>query len=113
MPQFTILETDQFLTDVEDSAVWILESNLEFSEEFAIRKLEESQREIEVIKTRLQDYPELGEVDEIEGVRKFPIYQGRHSLKWILQKADKTVILIALADSRYPKVLRNFQLDDF
>lgn len=113
MSQFTILETDQFLSDVEESAVWILESNMEFSEELAIRKVEEFQKGIEVLKERLQEYPKSGETDEVKNVRKSPIYQGRYSIKWILQETDRLVILIALIDSKYPKALRNFQLDDF
>jgi hypothetical protein len=112
MSQFTILETEKFLSDVEESAVWILESNLEFSEELAIRKVEEFQKEIEALKKRLQLYPESGESDAIENLRKFPIYQGRYSIKWIVQKTNQTVILIALTDLRYPKALRNFELDD-
>ncbi len=98
---------------MEDSAVWILESNLEFSEELAIRKVTEFQNEIEVIKARLQDYPKTGETDEVKNVRKFPIYQGRYSVKWILQETDKIVILIALTDSKYPKALRNSYFFNF
>jgi plasmid stabilization system protein ParE len=113
MPQCTILETDQFLSDVEDSAVWILESNLEFSEDFAVQKVDEFQEEIEAVKERLQSYPESGEWDVIKGVRKLPIYNGRYSLQWIVQIPDKSIILIALTDSKYPKVLRNIQLKDF
>jgi hypothetical protein len=111
MSQFKILETEKFLFDVEDSAVWILESNLEFSEAMAIRKVEEFQEEIDALKKRLQHYPESGESDAIESLRKFPIYQGRYSVKWIVQKADQTIILIALTDLKYPKALRNFELD--
>ncbi len=38
MSQFIIQDSDQFLTDVEEAAVWILVSNLEQSEDQAIRK---------------------------------------------------------------------------
>jgi hypothetical protein len=63
MSQFTILEAEKFLSDVEESAVLILESNLESSEELAIRKVEEFQDEIEALKKRPQLYPESGESD--------------------------------------------------
>jgi predicted Rossmann fold nucleotide-binding protein DprA/Smf involved in DNA uptake len=112
MSRFSIQESDQFLTDVEESAVWILESNLEHSEDLALRKVDEFQSEIEALKERLKDFPDSGEQDVIKGVRKFPIYHGRYSLKWVVQKTDKLITLIALSDSKYPKALRNIQLDD-
>ena len=112
MSRFTILETDQFLADVEESAVWILESNLEQSENLAIRKVDDFQNEIETLKERLKDFPESGESDIIKGVRKFPVYSGRYSVKWVVQKTDKLINLIALSDSKYPKALRNIQLED-
>jgi hypothetical protein len=112
MTRFTIQESDQFLTDVEESAVWILESNLEESEDLALRKVDEFQGEIESLKERLKDFPDSGESDTVKGVRKFPIYKGRYSVKWIVQKTDKIITLIALSDSKYPKILRNIHLED-
>jgi hypothetical protein len=112
MSRFTILETDQFLADVEEAALWILESNLEESEDLALRKVDEFQDEIESLKERLKDFPESGESDIVKGVRKFPIYKGRYSVKWIVQKTDKLITLIALSDSKYPKALRTIQLED-
>ena len=113
MPHYTIFETDKFLSDVEEAAVWILESNFDYSEDLAFRKLEELQIELETLKIRLQSYPETGEIDFIKGVRKFPVYDGRYSLKWIIQNTEKTVTLIALTDSRYPKNIRHIQVDEF
>jgi len=112
MPSFTIQETDQFLTDVEVAAVWILESNLEQSEEFALRKVDEFENGIEELKMRLKEFPESGEEDQIKGVRKFPIYSGRYSVKWVVQKPEKLVTLISLSDSKYPKRLRTIHLGD-
>ncbi len=112
MSQYIVLETDKFLSDVEEAAVWILESNLEFSEDFAFRKIDEFQEEIETLKERLKEFPESGEMDEIEGVRKSPVYNGRFSLKWIFQKLAKSITLIALTDSKYPKILKHFYLED-
>lgn len=97
---------------MEESAVWILESNLEHSEDLAIRKVNDFQTEIEALKDRLKDFPDSGEEDLIKGVRKFPIYNGRYSVKWVVQKSNKLITLIALSDSKYPKALRNIQLDD-
>ncbi len=112
MSQFIVLETDKFLSDVEEAAVWILESNLEFSEDFAIKKVEELQKEIEDLKERLKQFPESGEMDEIKGVRKFPVYNGRFSVKWIFQKPVESITLIALTDSKYPKTLKGLFLED-
>ena len=112
MSQFIIQESDQFIYNVEEAAVWILESNFESSEEFALQKLSEFQNDIELLKERLQQFPESGEGDEVKGVRKFPIYAGRYSVKWIVQKSERTVTLIALTDSKYPKQLKAIQLDD-
>lgn len=57
MSLFTIQESDQFLSDVEESAVWIFESNLEESEDLALRKVDEFQSEIESLKERLKGVP--------------------------------------------------------
>lgn len=112
MPNFAILESDQFLADVEEAAVWILESNLNEGVEFAVSKVEEFEQEIENLKIRLSQYPESGEEDDIRGVRKFPIYSGRYSVKWIVDKGAIQLTLIAVNDQRYPKKLRNIQFDD-
>jgi len=112
MSQFTILESDQFLAGVEESVVWILESNLEYSEELAFRKVDEFQREIKALQDRLKEFAESGETDSIKGIRKFPIYDNRFSVKWLVQKSEKLVTFIALSDSKYPKLLRNIELED-
>jgi hypothetical protein len=113
MSQYIIQESDQFISDVEESAVWILESNLEQSEDLALRKVDEFQKDIQILKERLIDFPDSGEQDSIKGVRKFPIYGGRYSVKWVVQKADKLITLVALSDSKYTKALRNIQLENF
>lgn len=111
MINYTVNESDRFLKDVEEIAVWILVSNMEQSESLAEKKLDEFSTEIKVLKARLQVFPESGESDNIEGVRKFPLYNGRYSAKWIVDFVEKTVSLITLVDSMYPKSLREIQLD--
>ncbi len=113
MPRFSIYESDQYLSDVEEAAVWILESNLNEGVEFAVSKVDKFEQELENLKSRLSQFPESGEADEIKGLRKFPIYSGRYSLKWVVDKNAIHLTLIALTDSRYPKKLRNIQIEDF
>lgn len=57
MPSFIFQETDHFLNDIEVAAVWILESNLEQSEEFALRKVDDFENGIEELKMRLKEFP--------------------------------------------------------
>ena len=73
----------------------------------------EFQSDIALLKERLQLFPESGEADKVTGVRKFPIYAGRYLVKWVVQKSGRTVSLIALIDSKYPKQLKTIQLEDF
>lgn len=70
--KFNIEESDQFLVEVEEAAVWILLTNIEQSQAFAESKLNEFEREINSLKIRLQSFPESGEGNEIKGLRKFP-----------------------------------------
>lgn len=53
MPNFVILESDQFLADVEEAVVWILESNLDEGVDFAISKVDDFEQELEDLKSRL------------------------------------------------------------
>ena len=110
--KYVIEESDQFLKDVEESAVWILLSNVEQSESFAENKVDEFNAELSSLKDRLQNFPESGESDDIQGIRRFPIYGGRYSAKWIVNHVRKTVTLISISDSKYPKSLRGFQFDE-
>jgi len=112
MSRYEIYETDRFLSDVEEAAVWILQSNVEQSEKLALEKLSEFEQNIQSLKNRLQQFPESGECDDISGLRKFPLYGGRYSAKWILSHAEKSITLIALADSKHPQQLRGFSFDD-
>lgn len=110
---FAVNETDQFIKDVEDAAVWLLLTNLQDrSESFTENVVNNLKSEIDALKVRLSMLPDSGQPAEIEGVLKFPLYKGRFSAKWIVDHANRTVTLITLADSKYPKELRNFQLND-
>lgn len=112
MTPFSIFESEQYLTDVEEAAVWILESNLDEGADFAVSKVEDFEQELENLKARLSQFPESGEEDEIRGVRKFPIYSGRYRARWIVDQRTTQITLISLGDTRYPKELRNIKIDD-
>ena len=110
--KYSIQESDQFLKDVEEAAVWILLSNIEQSEALAEKKVDEFNDDLNALKARLQDFPESGEGDEIKGLRRFPIYEGRYSAKWVVSHITKTATLITLSDSKYPQQLRQFQFEE-
>ena len=110
--KYTVEESDQFLKDVEESAVWILLSNIDQSESLAEKKVDEFSEELNALKERLQKFPESGESDDIQGLRRFPIYGGRYSAQWIVNNVAKVETLISLSDSKYPKKLRHFQFDE-
>jgi hypothetical protein len=63
------------------------------------------------LKARIRVFPESGDSKNIAGVRNFPLYGGRYFAKWIVEYAEKTVNMIALTDSKYPKSLREIHLD--
>jgi cell division septum initiation protein DivIVA len=56
MSRYQIFETEQFLNDVEEAAVWILQTNSDQSEEFALTKLSDFQSDIKALKNRLRDF---------------------------------------------------------
>ncbi len=85
--KYALIETNQFLVDFESIAVWILVSNIEQSNVLAEKKLNEFIVELDMLKHRLQSFPESGEEDAIQGIRKFPFYGGRYSVKWIVNNA--------------------------
>ena len=85
--KYGIEETDQFLNDLEEAAIWILLNNIEQSEAFAESKVEELRADLDSLIERLKTFPESGESDQIRGIRRFPIYGGRYSAKWIVNHA--------------------------
>jgi plasmid stabilization system protein ParE len=85
--KFTIEESDRFLKDVEESAVWILLSNVEQSEAFAENRLSEFEVELNALKDRLVDFPESGESDDIQSTLRacgaFNLMSDRPSGAWL------------------------------
>ncbi|OFZ17757.1 MAG: hypothetical protein A2Z20_02680 [Bdellovibrionales bacterium RBG_16_40_8] len=112
MALYEIEEADQFLKDVEEAAVWILITNLEQSESLANKKVNDLKTDLDSLRERLRSYPESGEAGEVPGLRRFPIYEGRYSAKWIVIHSARLVTLVALSDSKYPRQLRQFHIDD-
>ncbi len=91
---FEVLETDHFQAALEDAALWPYSHNLEQSQEFADRKLLELEDEINALKNHLRNTPRMGQADEITGLRRFPIYEGRYFASWIVDDEAKAVILL-------------------
>lgn len=111
MIKYHIILTDQFLRDVEEFAVWIFLSNIDQSEQLAEKKVDEFKSDLLVLQDRIQDFPELGEIDTVAGIRRFPVYSGRYSVKWIVNHIKREIVLISISDSKYPKDLRHFHFD--
>lgn len=100
---FEIQETDRF---------WLYSQNVEQSQEFADRKFLELEQEINALKNHLRKTPRMGQADEITGLRRFPIYEGRYSATWMIDDSKKVVTLLAFQDSKYPQNLREFKFDE-
>lgn len=112
MEDFDVQESDQFRVELEEAVLWLYSHNLEQSVEFADKKYFELQQEVNSLKTNLKRNPRMGQADEISGIRKFPLYQGRYYVTWLLIEAQKTVLILEFIDSKYPKQLRQFQVEE-
>jgi hypothetical protein len=112
MSHYEIKETGKFLKDVEEISFWILVTNIEHSENLAETKLSQLESDLAVLKNKIQKFPESGEEVTAKGVRQSPIYDGRYSARWVVGHSKKTVTLISLLDLRYPKQLRNIQIEE-
>jgi len=110
MEEFEIQESDRFKLELEEAVVWLYTNNLELSQEFADRKYFELQQEVNTLKNHLKRNPQMGQADEVSGIRRFPLYDGRYLATWLLMEAQKIIILLEFFDSKYPKQLRQFQL---
>ncbi|MBY0384258.1 hypothetical protein K2X05_03790 [bacterium] len=111
MKNYSVIESSSFSSDLEEAALWILESNKEQSEEFANKCVLKLQHDIFDLIQRLQSHPDSGELIPNTTLRKTPIYSGRYSAQWIVVDSLKQVILLNLQDLKYPKQLRNFSTD--
>lgn len=112
MSQYQINATSNFLKDVEEISFWIFVTNVEQSKNLAEAKLSQLESELITLKKKIQNFPESGEEVATRGVRKIPIYDGRYSVRWIVDHHKKTATLISLLDSRYPKKLRNIPTEE-
>lgn len=112
MQAFEILESDQFKAELEEAAFWLYAHNLEQSQEFADRKFLELEQDINGLKLHLRKTPHMGQADEVSGIRRFPLYDGRYVVTWIINEDAKTLTLLEFLDSKYPQTLREFQFDE-
>jgi hypothetical protein len=111
MKNYSVVESSTFSIDLEEAAIWILESNKEQSEEFAVKCADKLQSEVSTLILRLKKHPESGELIPNTQLRKTPIYNGRYSAQWIVVDQLMQVILLNLQDLKHPKELRNFSTD--
>jgi hypothetical protein len=109
---YKVRETDNFNANLEDAAFWLYSHNLEQSQQFAARKFLELEQEINDLKMHLQETPRIGQADEITGLRRFPVYDGRYIMTWIIDDKARTVTLLEFIDSKYPRNLRGVQFDE-
>lgn len=112
MSHYEIKRTDKFEKDVEEISFWILVTNVEHSENLAETKLSQLESELIALTNKIQNFPESGEEITSKSVRQSPVHDGRYSARWVVDHNKKTVTLISLLDLRYPKKLRNIQIDE-
>ncbi len=112
MPAYAVYESQNFLSSMEDAVSWLYLHNLEQSEQFAERKSYELRQEVKVLEGHLTQTPYMGQADDLSGLRRFPLYEGRYSATWIIDEASRNVTMLEFRDSKYPVDLRNFQLDE-
>ena len=91
---FKVREADSFKADLEEAAFWLYRHNLEQSQESADHKFLELEQEINELKIRLTETPRMGQADEVSGLRRFPIYDGRYSATWLIDDTSQTVTLL-------------------
>ena len=109
---FKVMETNKFLADLEEALYWLYSNNLEQSQDFADRKFHELEQEINTLKVHLKETPRMGQIDEVSGLRRFPVYGGRYIASWIIDETANTVTLLEFRDAKYPQRLREFQFDE-
>lgn len=109
---FEVRQTDKFKASLEEAMFWHYSHNLEQSLEFADRKFLELQQEVENLKNHLERTPYMGQSDEISDLHRFPIYDGRYSITWIIDDEMKVVTIMEFLDSKYPRSFREFKIDE-
>lgn len=86
MAKYRVLETQKFLTELEEAAAWHYFHNLDQSQEFANHKFQELQQEVKNLEQHLTETLYLGQADKISGLRRFPVYGGRYFATWIVDE---------------------------
>lgn len=110
MEEFDVQESDKFKAEMEEAVFWLYSHNLEQSQDFADKKALELQQEVNVLKNHLKKTPRIGQADEISGIRRFPMYEGRFLITWTTNQEKNLVTLLEFLDSKYPKQLRQFHM---
>ncbi len=54
----------------------------------------------------------MGQADETTGLRRFPVYEGRYSVTWMINDKVKMVTLLEFIDSKNPQRLRQYPFDE-
>ena len=109
---YEVKESLKFEADLEDAVAWLYFHNLEQSQEFAERKFHELKQEVKDLERHLTRTPNMGQADDISGIRRFPLYEGRYSATWIIDENARIVTMLEFFDSKYPQNLRSFQFDE-
>ena len=112
MEFFEVFETEQFKLNLEDAAFWLYLHHVEQSQDFADKKFLDLEQEINSLKNNLRKNPFMGQMDVITGIRRFPVYNGRYQLTWVVNEHSKSIILLEFLDSKYPEKLRGFYFDE-
>ena len=111
MAEYTVKESDKFEADLEEAVIWLYFHNLEQSQEFADQKSLELKQEVKNLELHLAKTPYMGRVDDVSGLRRFPLYGGRYAATWTIDENARLVTLLELIDSKYPQELREFHFD--
>ncbi len=112
MADFEVVETDQFKMQMEEAVAWLYSHNLETSQEFADKKLFELQQEVDELKNHLRKTPSMGQLDDLRGTRRFPLYDGHFAATWLFNEKSRSVALLEFIDSKYPRELRSILFDE-
>lgn len=103
MIEFEVVESEKFRRDFEEALVWLYTHNLEQSERFADKKFLELNLEVSTLVKRLKVAPRMGQRNEMTGVRRLPLYEGRFTATWYVFDKIRLVLLQEFLDSKYPR----------
>ncbi|WP_413944598.1 hypothetical protein [Bdellovibrio sp. HCB-162] len=108
IPPYTEVLTESFREDFAVVGEYIIDSNVEAGNdvEFAIEKAEQFEKEVRDLIKDLTLFPEQGTIKATSAVRGKPVYDGRYSIRWVVNHDAREVSLIAIHDNERPKELR-------